>query len=511
MTSLAHLFLHHAETSPDKTFIHFEGDAYSYADLFTHVSRAAGSLRARGLRKGERVALYLENLPSFIVAYLGALWLGGVVVLVNTRYRETELRYILGDSGARLVVTDAERAGRLGGVLGHPGEVDVIQLGQSLVEDDEVWRTLAPCPPLTSPADLTPDNLTSDDLAVIAYTSGTTGRAKGATLTHGNFVSNSRAVTRAWGWTADDHLLLTLPLFHMHGLGVGLHGTLVQGSALTLKRTFDAADVLNEIRRGRVTMFFGVPTMHTRLLQEVKRSGRTREEVAGLRLLVSGSAPLSPQIMRELEAVFRLPVLERYGMTETVMNLGNPLRGERKAGSVGVPFAGVQVRVVDKDNNAVTPGTIGELQLRGPNVTKGYWNKPAETEASFVDGWFKTGDLGFMDEDGYYFLTGRAKELIISGGFNVYPREVEEVLAQHGAVQEVAVLGLPDDDLVERVVAAVVVDGKVEASKLQAFCKEKLASFKKPKEVFFVDELPRNALGKVQKHVLREKLESSAV
>ena len=212
--------------------------------------------------------------------------------------------------------------------------------------------------------------------------------------------------------------------------------------------------------------------------------------------------------MEQAERTFDLRILERYGMTETVMNLGNPLRGERKAGSVGVPFAGVEVRIVDERGQAVKQGEVGALQVRGPNVTKGYWNKPAETEASFVDGWFKTGDLGFADEDGYYFLTGRAKDLIISGGFNVYPREVEEVLAQHGAVREVAVLGLPDDDLGEKVVAAVVASEEVEGAELQAFCKERLAGFKKPKEVYFVDELPRNALGKVQKHVLRERLET---
>ena len=501
MTSLAHIFLDNVQTSPDKTFIYFEDKDYSYSDLYTHVGRVAGALQAWGLRKGERVALFLENSPSFVAAYLGTLWLGGVVVLVNTRYRETELRHLLSDSGTRLVVTDAEGAVELESVLGETSVERVVQIGQSLIDDDEVWRDLAPSPPLLSPADLN-----SDNLVLIGYTSGTTGRAKGATLTHGNFVSNSRAVTEAWGWTAADHLLLVLPLFHLHGLGVGLHGTLVQGSSLTLKRTFDTADVLNELREGQVTMFFGVPTMVSRLLEEARQRGLKREEVNGLRLLVSGSAPLSPETMQGVEEAFGLRILERYGMTETIMNLGNPLMGERKAGSVGVPFAGVEVRIVNSENKVVPQGETGELQLRGPNVTKGYWNKPSETEASFVDGWFKTGDLGFVDEDGYYTISGRAKELIISGGFNVYPREVEEVLAQHEAVQEVAVLGLSDEDLGEKVVAAVVASQEVEVAELRAFCGAKLAGFKKPKEVYFVEELPRNALGKVQKHVLRERL-----
>jgi len=498
--SLVHAFLEAVQTSPEKTLLHFEREALSYRTVHAHVGKVAGALRAWGLKRGDRVALYLENSPSFITSYLGALWLGGVVVPVNTRYRRGELRHMLQDAGARLVLTDAEGMKEVQGVLEDTGVEGALELSGNVHMDEGVWSALAPADPLTQPADLAPD-----DLAVIGYTSGTTGKSKGAMLTHGNFVSNSAAVTNAWGWTPDDHLLLVLPLFHMHGLGVGLHGTLLRGSTLTLHRKFEAKAVFGELLTGRVSMFFGVPTMYARLLEEAK--GR-REKPTGLRLLVSGSAPLSPQVLEDVERVFGLRILERYGMTETVMNLGNPLDGVRKAGSVGVPFGGVEVRVVDPVTLEEKPtGETGELQLRGPNVFRGYWRDPEGTESSFSpDGWFKTGDLGFRDADGYYTLNGRARELIISGGFNVYPREVEEVLEAHEGVAEAAVLGLPDPDLGEKVVAAVVPKGALEGADLRAFCKARLASFKKPRDIYLVASLPRNALGKVQKHLLREEL-----
>ena len=499
VASLPDAFLRVVQAAPDKPLLYFEGETYSYAQVHEQVSFVAGALAAYGLTKGDRVALYLENSPSFITAYLGVQWLGGVVVPVNTRYRFTELRHMLTDSSARIVLTDAAGLAEVEKVREDTPVVKaVVKLGENLTSDRATWADLADGEPRSEPV-----SLTRDDLAVIGYTSGTTGRSKGAVLTHGNFVSNSVALTKAWVWMPDDHLLLVLPLFHMHGLGVGLHGTLVQGSALTLRRKFDAADVFNTMLQGEVTMFFGVPTMYTRLLEVAQ----TRDEKpTGLRLLVSGSAPLSPQIHAEVEEVFGLRILERYGMTETVMNMGNPYDGERRAGSVGVPFEGIEARVADSQTGEVlATGETGEIQIRGPNLMKGYWNHPdATAEAWTGDGWFKTGDLGFVDVDGYYTLNGRAKELVISGGFNVYPREVEEVLAEVVGVREVAVLGLPDADLDEKVVAAVV--GEVSEAELLEHVKTRIAGFKKPKEVYFVAALPRNALGKVQKHVLREQL-----
>ncbi|MDZ7704052.1 MAG: AMP-binding protein [Trueperaceae bacterium] len=499
--SLPQAFVDVLQRTPDKRFVRFEGRDYSYAQMYDAVARVAGALVAGGLEPADRVALYLENSPSFIASYLGVLWTGGIVVPVNTRYARSEVEHIIGDAGVRLLVCDRAGQERVAGV-----DVErTLVLDHDFGTDLTRWAAFAAGDPQPDPV-----ALAQTDLAVIGYTSGTTGRSKGAMLSHGNFCSNSAAVTEAWGWTADDDLLLVLPLFHMHGLGVGLHGTVMRGSSLTLHRRFDAPTVLDCLRRDTVSMFFGVPTMYARLVAEAADHPFATPPDR-LRLLVSGSAPLSPQRHADVERVFGLRILERYGMTETVMNTGNPYHGERKPGSVGLPFAGVEVRIADIESGAVlSEGETGEVQLCGPNVSRGYWRNPGATQASFTaDGWFKTGDLGYRDADGYYYLSGRAKELIISGGFNVYPREIEEVLGTHPAIADVAVLGLPDDDLGEIVVAAVVGNASladISLEEVQALCRDTLASFKKPRRVYHVTELPRNALGKVQKHRLRDEL-----
>ena len=485
-----------AHATPDKPFIYFEERGYSYAETRDQVAFIAGTLAAYGLVQGERVALYLENSPAFVTAYLGVLWCGGVVVPVNTRYRAEEVRHPLADAGVRLVVTDAAGTAELSKVDAVPTIERVVELTSGTSLDRTAWTMLADPQPLFTE----PYPLTRDDPAVIAYTSGTTGRSKGAILTHGNFLSNSAAVTKAWRWTADDHLLLALPLFHMHGLGVGLHGTLLQGATLTLHGKFDAEEVYRTLLAGEVTMFFGVPTLYKRLLSVAKQG-----EKPNLRLLVSGSAPLSAQTHKEVEEKLGSKILERYGMTETVMIAGNPF-DKRRSGTVGVPFENVALRIADAENKRLPPCETGEVQVRGSSVTGGYWQNEEATQASRTsDGWFKTGDLGFLDADGYLTLNGRATDLIISGGFNVYPREVEEILGEVAGVEEVAVLGLPHDDLGEQVVAAVV--GRVDEEALLEHARARIASFKKPKKIYYVDRLPRNALGKVQKHVLKEQLE----
>ncbi|MEZ4630720.1 MAG: AMP-binding protein [Deinococcales bacterium] len=432
--SLSQAFYQSYQRQPEKIFLYFEGLALSYADIYRQISQVAAYLKASGLEKGDRVALYLENSPSFISHYLAVLWLGAVIVPVNTRYRESELRHMLQDAQVKLVLSDAEGLSHIQEVLGAcPSVQQVLCLGSSLADDLKVWQKLHPedLKPILEPV-----ALSGDDLALIGYTSGTTGRSKGALLSHGNFCSNSAAVTKAWHWTADDVLLLVLPLFHMHGLGVGLHGTLVQGSTIHLKRKFEAAEVYTLLGQGQVSMFFAVPTMYSRLLSEAAQHREGPEKFKHLRLLVSGSAPLSPQTHAEVEATFGLKILERYGMTETVMNTGNPYEGERKAGTVGLPFEGISLRIADvRSDLALAQGEQGEIQLKGPNISQGYWQRPEATAETWTaDGWFKTGDLGFLDEDGYVTINGRAKELIISGGFNVYPREVEEVLEKHPEV-----------------------------------------------------------------------------
>jgi malonyl-CoA/methylmalonyl-CoA synthetase len=501
--SIAHAFLGWSERTPDAPCIRFDQQWRSYVALAESAMRVASALRDWGLQRGDRVALYLENSPQFLVCYLGVHFVGGVVVPVNTQYRQVELRHILADSGARLCITDAERRPALTRVQAELTDLAGIVQVDGTAQDALSYADLLH---QGSPTHAAPP-ISSADLALIGYTSGTTGRSKGAMLSHGNLVANSSAVTAAWRWTAADRLLLTLPLFHIHGLGVGIHGTFLLGASADLRRRFEASEVYAALCANPPTMFFGVPTMYTRLIAEAKQQQRCP---ALIRLYVSGSAPLSAQTFAEFQALFGQPILERYGMTETVMNLTNPYDGERRPGTVGMPFPGQEARIVDVRTRQPRPdGEIGEIQVRGPNVFSAYWKQPAATAESFAaDGWFHTGDLGWRSADGYFTITGRARELIISGGYNVYPREVEEVLLTHPAVAEAAVFGLPDADLGEQVVAVLVPSSAAKslgAEELIAFCREQLAAYKKPRQIFFRDTLPRNALGKVQKHVLKEE------
>jgi malonyl-CoA/methylmalonyl-CoA synthetase len=523
MNSIVEAVYEHAQRDPDRTAILFERETISYGALWTDVERFARALRAWGAQPGDRVALFLDNCPQFVVAYLGAHLGGCIAVLVNTQYRQVELSHILNDAGVRLCVTSPVGAEELATISAPSLEALIMVADGDSVED----QAASDAPDLISFAQWlarsTEDLETATSLAtslqlpeseasaVLAYTSGTTGRAKGALLLQRNLLANIKAITQAWRWTADDRLLLTLPLFHAHGLMVGMHGTLLTGASVVLRRKFDASDVLATINADpAITMFFGVPTMYGRLLAEAERLDTPPRH---LRLYVSGSAPLSPQVFAEFERVFGQRILERYGMTETIMNMTNPYDGERRPGTVGAPFPGQEARVVGVSDRQTLPdgeiGEIGEIEVRGPHVFAGYWNRPdATAEAFSADGWFRTGDLGWRSADAYYTITGRARELIISGGYNIYPREVEDVLAEHPAVAEVAVLGAPDADLGEQVVAAIVPKaGRApDAAEIIAFCRERLASYKKPRQVVFVESLPRNALGNVQKHLLAERL-----
>jgi malonyl-CoA/methylmalonyl-CoA synthetase len=343
-------------------------------------------------------------------------------------------------------------------------------------------------------------------VAIIAYTSGTTGRSKGAMLLHRNLIANAQAVCEAWHWTNADHLLHMLPLFHTHGLMVGMHGAWVTGSSVELHRKFNAAHAYERLLSGNFSLFFGVPTMYTRLIQEAQlREQRPRP----IRLYVSGSAPLSAHTFADFERLFGQKILERYGMTETLMNTTNPYQGERRPGTVGLPFPGQEARIVDvRTRQPAPPGITGEIEVRGPHVFAGYLNRPdATAESMDADGWFRTGDLGQMSADGYFTITGRAKELIITGGYNVYPREVEDVLAQCPGIAEAAVFGLPDAEFGECVCAAIVRnDPDLTPEAIILFCKDQLAGYKKPRRIVFVAALPRNALGKIQRHVLAEQV-----
>jgi malonyl-CoA/methylmalonyl-CoA synthetase len=467
------------EEEPDRPLLWEERRGWVRAGDLDRSSRGvAARLAAAGLRPGDRILMSAGTSVELVEAHVAALRLGLVVVPANTAYREREIAHLVGDATPRAaVVDDPERAAWIR--RARPGTLVV---GPDV--DLPAGRSPSPAPVL--------DAAGPDDPALIGYTSGTTGAPKGAVLSHRNLLASSESVRLAWRWSADDRLVLALPLFHIHGLGVGLHGTLLAGASAVLLPRFEPDAVLEAITGHDATLFFGVPTMYTRLAASPRLG-----ELARLRLCVSGSAPLPPAVFDRLADGSGQRVLERYGMTETGMNVSNPYAGERRPGTVGFPLPGVELRL----------GPDGEIQLRGPNVFTGYWGRPEASAAAFTpDGWFRTGDIGEHDPDGYLRLVGRARELIITGGLNVYPREVEDVLLEHPAVGEVAVAGLPDAEWGE-VVAAWVVPSSTgappSADELAGFAAERLARFKCPRRVVFVDALPRNALGKVLRHELQ--------
>jgi malonyl-CoA/methylmalonyl-CoA synthetase len=429
---------------------------------------AAGRLLAAGLRRGDRLVLSGATSSGLVIAYVGALRAGLVVVPLNTAYTEAEVtRIVRAARPAAAALDDDRRADWVRRTAGDSIPITSIDLSH-----------LPPPQP-----DARVDLARSDDTALLVYTSGTTGQPKGAPLTHGNLLASATAVSLAWRWTPDDQLLLTLPLFHLHGLGVGINGSLCAGGSIVLRAKFDAADAAAHAGGG-ATLFFGVPTMYERLA-----TTGSAAQLSRLRLLVSGSAPLPASLAIEIaERAGQMP-LERYGMTETVMLTSNPYEGERKPGTVGFPLPGVGVRLADEN---------GEVEVSGPNVITGYHGQAeANAEAFTADGWFRTGDLGEFGPDGYLRLVGRSKDLIISGGYNVHPREVEEALTDHPAVVEVAVVGRPSRRWGEEVTAVVVTHDTITEDALRTHAAERLAPYKVPKRVEFVDQLPRNALGKV--------------
>ncbi len=447
----------------DETALEWKGDSFTFGELAARSDRVADLLAARGFTKGDRLCVQLPNSIELIDLFLACVKLGVVFVPINVLYRDREVGPITTDAEPRAFIT----------------------------EPDLAYFREALSPPAARPI----EHLTEHDPAAIIYTSGTTGASKGAVLTHGNFVANAVNLVSSWQIASADRFLLALPLFHIHALGNGLHTWLASGLRMRLLERFDHRTAVDELIDFEPTLFFGVPTMYIRLLDTpvdvAKRIG------ARMRLFVSGSAPLPAHVFDAFHERFGHSILERYGMTETFMNISNPYDGERRAGTVGLPLPGVSVRMEDD-----------ELLVRGPNVFTGYWRNPEATAAAFTaGGWFRTGDLASVSEDGYYTLLGRRSEVIISGGFNIYPREIEELLLEQPGVREAAVVGI-DDPIRGQVPMAFLV-GDFDPAKLEAACRAGLASFKVPRRFEQVAAIPRTALGKVQKHLLRPAGECS--
>ncbi|WP_299443763.1 malonyl-CoA synthase [uncultured Rhodospira sp.] len=473
-----------------------DGTTVTYADAEALAARMARALSDRGVTKGDRVAVQVDKSPEALILYLACLRAGFVFLPMNTAYRPDEVDYLVGNAEPAAVVCRPDDEATVRDIAAKHGSPHVLTLGT------DGSGSLADAA-ATAPAAFPVVDCAADDLAAMLYTSGTTGKPKGAMLTHRNLAANGLDLVDSWRFTADDVLLHALPIFHAHGLFVACHCVLLAGASMIWLPGFTREQVVSLLPRA--TTFMGVPTFYTRLLGGTDFN---RAACASMRLFTAGSAPLLAETHEAFQARTGHAILERYGMTETGMLTGNPYDGERRPGSVGFPFPQVEVRIADEQDRPLGTDEIGGIQVRGPNIMKGYWKLPEKTAEEFTaDGWFRTGDVGRIDDRDYLFIVGRAKDLVISGGYNVYPKEVESVIDDLPGVVESAVIGVPHPDFGEGVVAVVVPagDGAPDEAVVIAHCKDHLANYKTPKRVFFVPELPRNTMGKVQKAQLREE------
>ncbi len=472
------------------------GARYTYADAARESGRIANALCALGAGPGDRVTAQVEKSPAALWLYLACLRSGLVYHPLNPAYQAGELDYFIADAEPRILVCSADRESLFRSLVPPALVAEVLTLE---ADGSGSLRDLAE----TQPAEFATVSRRDEDMAALLYSSGTTGRPKGIMLSHHNLAANGRTLVELWGFDSGDCLLHALPIFHVHGLFIAVHCVLLSGARLYWLERFDAAAVMAALPR--CTVMMGVPTYYTRLLEHPEFS---REQCRAMRLFISGSAPLLVETFTAFQARTGHTILERYGMSETGMNTSNPLLGERRPGTVGPPLPDVELRVVDEEGRELSAGETGNLQVRGPNVFRGYWRMPERTREEFTaDGFFDTGDKGQVSPDGYVSIVGRAKDMIISGGLNVYPKEIEQVLDGLEGVAESAVIGVPDPDFGEAVVAVVVRQAASgpDEEELIARSREQIANFKVPKRVFFVDALPRNAMGKVQKNLLRER------
>ncbi|WP_447555029.1 malonate--CoA ligase [Vreelandella sp. EE22] len=494
------LYLHfypHFERAPDKVLMDtLDGTRYHYRDVLSQSRRFATILLELGVTPGDRVAVQVDKSPEIVMLYLACLQVGAVYLPLNTAYTDSEIAYFLEDAEPRLYVCRPEVLAEAKAIAEQSGVAQVESLGAKA--DGSLMEKAANAQETDTVCEVG-----ADDLAAILYTSGTTGRSKGAMLSHTNLTSNSQALTEAWQYSENDHLIHALPIFHTHGLFVACNVTLINGASMTFLPRLDVDELLDLMPDATVLM--GVPTFYTRLLASPRLN---REVVANMRLFISGSAPLLAETHAEFSERTGHAILERYGMTETNMNTSNPYEGERRPGTVGTPLPGVTVRITDRETGAeLAQGETGMVELTGPNVFRGYWRMPEKTQAEFRDdGYFITGDLGLIDDKGYLNIVGRDKDLVISGGYNVYPKEVEQFIDDLAGVTESAVIGVHHSDLGEGVVAVVVLEegATLDEEQILGAIQDDLARYKQPKRVFFADALPRNVMGKVQKNQLRE-------
>jgi long-chain acyl-CoA synthetase len=492
-SNLARLVTDSAQQFPDRPALKLDDAVLSYGQLDGATARVAGLLREKGLAPGDRVGIMLPNVPYFGVVYYGVLRAGGVVVPMNVLLKGREVSFYLKDPGAKLLFAwhgFAEAASE--GAEEAGAELITVKPG----EFEGLVAAADPVDGLVERA--------GDDTAVILYTSGTTGTPKGAELTHDNLYTNCDVSVRTlFSGSEGDSILGALPLFHSFGQTCGLNAAMRVGAVLSMIPRFDPGKALEIIERDRVTIFEGVPTMYHAMLNHPDRE---KFDLSCLRLCVSGGAALPVEIMRAFEEAFQVKILEGYGLSETspVASFNHPDK-ERKPGSIGTPIEGVEMRVVDENDNELPPGEVGEIVIRGHNVMKGYWNRPDATGEVMRGGWFHSGDMAQKDEDGYFFIVDRKKDMIIRGGYNVYPREIEEVLYEHPAVSEAAVIGVPDESMGEEVGAAIVLrpDQQASAEDIRAFVKERVAAYKYPRKIWFLDELPKTATGKILKREIK--------
>lgn len=481
---------------PDRIAYTFLYESTTYAELDSFVDSAASGLSAGGIKKGDKVAIMLGNCPEFVIAYYGILRAGAVVVPINPSYTEGEISYILSNSQAKAVIADSSLEATLSPLKEKLEHLKVIYTDS--IEFEWTWERLI----LDSNEKYESPSIEEDDLAVILYTSGTTGKPKGAMLSHRNLAANAVSMVQLTEFTEEDRIIAVLPMFHVFSIATCINIPISSGATIVIVPKFSPTEVINNIRKEKATLFAGVPTMFSFLLQV---PGATAEDFSTIRACFSGGASIPVELLHRFEEKYKVSILEGYGLSETApVTAFNPLRGTRKPGSVGIDIPDVKNKVVDPDGIEVPRGEIGELIVKGPNVMLGYLGMPEATSSALKDGWFYTGDLARMDGEGYIYIVDRKKDMILVGGFNVYPREVEEVLYQHPAIVESAVIGIPDKEYGEIVKAFVVTnDESITMNDILYFCQDKLAKYKLPKQIEFMKELPKNSTGKILRRALR--------